>query len=171
MESRTRQLENCQYIVITWFDITEVEFDIINCSSRACSLARARSVRKVDRTRVFAISWPIFDKKVFSPPRFLLWFCSSLTYGSLCEIVVYGELFIGIKRLEMFARQKIEAYNTGYSQAVTHPSTNPARQGLTSVIGREPVLSLWYGRRRGNGVEIVLVIGQVQAVKRPHPWV
>ena len=82
--------------------------------------------------------------------------------------MVYGELFIGIKRLEMFARQKIEAYNTGYSQAVTHPSTNPARQGLTSVIGREPVLSLWYGRRRGNGVEIVLVIGQVQAVKRPH---
>ena len=66
-------------------------------------------------------------------------------------------------------KTKSEAYNTGYSQAVTHPSTNPARQGLTSVIGREPVLSLWYGRRRGNGVEIVLVIGQVQAVKRPHP--
>ena len=32
---------------------------------------------------------------------------------------------------------KCEAYNTGYSQAVTHPSTNPARQGLTSVIRRE----------------------------------
>ena len=66
-------------------------------------------------------------------------------------------------------KTKNEAYNTGYSQAVTHPSTNPARQGLTSVIGREPVLSLWYGRRRGKGVEIVLVIGQLQAVKRPHP--
>ena len=26
-----------------------------------------------------------------------------------------------------------EAYDTGYSQAVTHPSTNPARPGLTSV--------------------------------------
>ena len=35
-----------------------------------------------------------------------------------------------------------EAYDTGYSQAVTHPSTNPARQSLTSVIGREPVFSL-----------------------------
>ena len=32
---------------------------------------------------------------------------------------------------------KCEAYNTGYSQVVTHPSTNPARQGLTSVIRRE----------------------------------
>ena len=35
--------------------------------------------------------------------------------------------------------QNKEAYDTGYSQAVTHPSTNPARQSLTSVIGREPV--------------------------------
>lgn len=46
------------------------------------------------------------------------------------------------------SKEKWEAYDTGYSQAVTHPSTNPARQGLTSVIGREPVFSLWYGRRR-----------------------
>ena len=44
--------------------------------------------------------------------------------------------------------QNKEAYDTGYSQAVTHPSTNPARQSLTSVIGREPVFSLWYGRRQ-----------------------
>ena len=28
-----------------------------------------------------------------------------------------------------------------YAQAVTHPSTNRARRCLTSVIGREPVLS------------------------------
>ena len=38
-------------------------------------------------------------------------------------------------------------YSTRYSQAVTHPSTNRARRCLTSVIGREPVLSTWYGRR------------------------
>ena len=49
-----------------------------------------------------------------------------------------------------------EAYDTGYSQAVTHPSTNPARQSLTSVIGREPVFSLWYGRRQGNHGENLL---------------
>ena len=37
-------------------------------------------------------------------------------------------------------------YNTAYSQAVTHPSTNTAQCCLTSVIGRELVLSTWYGR-------------------------
>jgi hypothetical protein len=40
------------------------------------------------------------------------------------------------------------AYDTKYSQAVTHPSTNLAQCCLTSVIGRELVLSTWYGRRR-----------------------
>ena len=44
-------------------------------------------------------------------------------------------------------RQK-KVYSTRYSQAVTHPSTNRARRCLTSVIGREPVFSTWYGRRQ-----------------------
>ena len=35
-----------------------------------------------------------------------------------------------------------KAYNTGYSQAVSHPGTNLALQGLTAVVGREPVLFL-----------------------------
>ena len=43
--------------------------------------------------------------------------------------------------------RKLKAYSTRYSQAVTHPSTNRARRCLTSVIGREPVRSTWYGRR------------------------
>lgn len=37
-----------------------------------------------------------------------------------------------------------KVYSMGYTQVVTHPSTNPARQGLTLVIGPEPVLSLYY---------------------------
>ena len=41
-------------------------------------------------------------------------------------------------------RQK--RYNTWCSQAVSHPSTNQALRCLTSVIGREPVHSTWYGR-------------------------
>ena len=35
-----------------------------------------------------------------------------------------------------------KAYSTGYSQAVSHPGTNLALQGLPAVIGREPVLFL-----------------------------
>lgn len=38
-------------------------------------------------------------------------------------------------------RKSKRVYSTRYSQAVTHPSTNRARRCLTSVIGREPVLS------------------------------
>ena len=38
------------------------------------------------------------------------------------------------------------AYSTAYSQAVPHPSTDAAQCCLTSVIGREPVFSTWYGR-------------------------
>ena len=41
---------------------------------------------------------------------------------------------------------KNNANSTRGSQAVTHPSTNRARRCLTAVIGREPVLSTWYGR-------------------------
>ena len=41
-----------------------------------------------------------------------------------------------------------KAYNTGYSQLVSHAGTNLALQVLPAVIGREPVLFLWCGRRR-----------------------
>jgi hypothetical protein len=41
--------------------------------------------------------------------------------------------------------QKVYAKGTRDSQAVTHPSTNRAQCCLTSVIGREPVRSTWYG--------------------------
>ena len=36
---------------------------------------------------------------------------------------------------------KKNVYNTKYSQAVTHPSTNQTQPGLTALIGREAVLS------------------------------
>ena len=49
------------------------------------------------------------------------------------------------------AQQKSSACSTSYSQAVTHPSTRLAQHCLTSVIGREPVHSVWYGRRQCTG--------------------
>ena len=39
-------------------------------------------------------------------------------------------------------------YGTRSSQVVSNPSTNRARRGLTSLIGREVVLSSWCGRNR-----------------------
>ena len=50
--------------------------------------------------------------------------------------------------------QKVKAYSTRYSQAVTHPSTNLALPSLTAVIGREPVFSRWYGRRQSNKAKL-----------------
>ena len=44
--------------------------------------------------------------------------------------------------------QKSKGYGTGYSQAVTHPSTNPACSCLTSEIERDRVHSTEYGRIR-----------------------
>jgi hypothetical protein len=41
-----------------------------------------------------------------------------------------------------------KAYNTGDSQAVSDPSTNPAQRCLTCQIGRDGVYSTWYGRKR-----------------------
>ena len=40
----------------------------------------------------------------------------------------------------------VHANSMRCSQAVTHLSTNHTQGNLTAVIGREPVLSTWYGR-------------------------
>ena len=46
-------------------------------------------------------------------------------------------------------KEKRNAYNTRlFPGGSTHPSTDRARRCLTSVIGREPVFSTWYGRRQ-----------------------
>ncbi|KAG8233045.1 hypothetical protein J437_LFUL004266 [Ladona fulva] len=45
-------------------------------------------------------------------------------------------------RIECYASSRLN------SEAVTHPSTIRALRCLTSVIGREPVFSSWYGRWR-----------------------
>ena len=63
-----------------------------------------------------------------------------------CIIVESG--WPGVSRPSKVQKKKKKAYNTCCSQAVTHPGTEQARRCLTSVIGREPVCSAWYGRRQ-----------------------
>ena len=48
------------------------------------------------------------------------------------------------KQFNGVIKKKKKVYNTRYFQAVNHPSTILARQGLTSGIERDPVLSLWF---------------------------
>ena len=72
-------------------------------------------------------------------------------HGEICaQKSIYVSIFWLIAELSVngLSKRKAKVYDTRYSQAVTHPSTNRARRCLTSVIGREPVLSTWYGRRR-----------------------
>ena len=58
--------------------------------------------------------------------------------------------------------EKKRAYDTAYSQAVTHPSTNAAQSCLTSVIGRELVFSTWYGRRHEQWLNFPVHCGPVR---------
>ena len=54
----------------------------------------------------------------------------------------------GKSKLGSMKTKKKIAYDTQYSQPVTHVSTNWARRSLTSEIGRDRVFSTWYGRKR-----------------------
>jgi hypothetical protein len=71
--------------------------------------------------------------------------------GALHSAVYHGMCFsYHVRRhcsVSWNLRDQKKAYDTAYSQAVTHPSTNAAQSCLTSVIGRELVFSTWYGRR------------------------
>ena len=52
----------------------------------------------------------------------------------------------GLKDRELREMKKAKEYNTWDSNVVPHRSTNQARTCLTSLSGREAVLSCWYGR-------------------------
>ena len=61
------------------------------------------------------------------------------------------------KSHQRMRKKKFCANSTPCSQAVTHPSTDEARRCLTSVIGREPVRSAWYGRWQENWPDISIM--------------
>ena len=64
---------------------------------------------------------------------------------------------------------KSRAYDTGDSQAVSDPSTNPAQRCLTCEIGRDRVCSAWYGRRRAPTLRLLCsLLKQRTRSHRPH---
>ncbi len=65
-------------------------------------------------------------------------------YYFIFRTCIYFFKKIKIKNTYIYIQK---AYSTWGSKAVAQPSTSQARRGLTSVIGREPVLSAWYGRK------------------------
>ena len=64
---------------------------------------------------------------------------------------------------------KWKGYGTGYSQAVTHPSTNPACSCLTSEIERDRVHSTEYGRIRQQSNRATLIQTQSKWAAREIP--
>ena len=86
------------------------------------------------------------QEKFFAPPvDFLFHFRSRVTFVTSHTVLQEMQ---PCKRPQPNLLQDQKAYGTRCSQAVPHPSTILARRCLTSVIGRERVCSLWYGRRR-----------------------
>ena len=101
---------------------------------------------------VFDRSKDLFQRKI----NFLKLRTSSLhahpllkrkTVESLCvwKLVLFG-LTARRPCVRSLKSQAKKGSNTKDSQTVTHSSTNLARRCLTSVFGREPVFSTWYGR-------------------------
>ena len=68
-------------------------------------------------------------------------------------------MIIPCKTTRRKLKRKVKAYSTCCSQAVTHPSTWQAQHCLTSVIGREPVYSVWYGRRQWSLLVVYFYVG------------
>ena len=72
-------------------------------------------------------------------------------FGDVCKInanLLLHVLQILLRIHTYSNKEEKDANSIQCSQAVTHPSTNRTQHCLTSVIGRELVCSMWYGRWR-----------------------
>ena len=140
------------------------------CSCSASSSSRALPVSRLAklvfsfRQRTTAKCWDLQTRHEGSP-RVGEDFPTNISLGEGCEIRhggsavgpiwPFGELSRRVNspapaRTSDLRAGKLEKWPTGSSQAVPHPSTIPARRCLTSVIGRERVLSSRYeATRRG----------------------
>ena len=70
-----------------------------------------------------------------------------------------SEFWYLIMKFKICCAKWVKGYGTGYSQAVTHPSTNPACGCLTSEIERDRVHSTEYGRIEKSTLINVLYTG------------
>ena len=102
---------------------------------------------------ILHVLWPCFER------------CDCCNWLFVCFTSAISQ--IGGKRTQkcMYGKskeaRKWKVYNTGYSQAVTHPSINPARLGLTSVIGAmwsdEKRLLTWQKKKRSYFREKIIL--------------
>ena len=104
------------------------------------------------------------------------WKCGSLSHLEKMKkshflwcLNLFSEFAARRRQLKKWV-EKWKAYGTWYSQAVTHPSTNQARRCLTSVIGREPVLSTWYGRKHLVTSTLTLYLDSKWGVWEMRDW-
>ena len=93
----------------------------------------------------FSILFQIMPNNSHLPPQ---------PFGTSKHIMI-----IPCKTTRRKLKRKVKAYSTCCSQAVTHPSTWQAQHCLTSVIGREPVYSVWYGRRQWSLLVVYFYVG------------
>ena len=85
-----------------------------------------------------AMNYIVYSKKISQYSYLIDIFSGNLTQAWLKK----STRLIKTKRI-----LKRETYSAWCFQAVTHQSTNHVRSCLTSVSGRQSVVSTWYGRR------------------------
>ena len=96
-------------------------------------------------------------ENIVSCPFYILRFIRSII-TMVTRNYVYNIYNRIIKWMHFEIFKKFCANSTQCSQAVTHPSTNRAQHCLTSVIGRELVCSMWYGRWRKVGGHLAFIL-------------
>ena len=130
-------------------------FGVLHCYVSMQSLPLFQQVSLVDKGIKINLIIPnskwALQKRNLSFGEWLYQYKPLLNFASWCS-KIGQHLLWPLKNKAVWHQQKRkqkkrEAYNTWYSQAVTHPSTNQAHSCLTSVIRRELVYSARYGRR------------------------
>ena len=120
---------------------SKLRYSLIHVVTSNCWLDREHSLMR-QRTTQFFMWWTCGNSKIKPFEMF------HLAVIRKFDIWKFSRIRSASRRAQHGTTKKSSACSTSYSQAVTHPSTRLAQHCLTSVIGREPVHSVWYGRRQ-----------------------